>query len=224
MRCKKLDARNPQKSEDEIREIILRFFYNVHKKARSLKSSRLRISAIKKNLKQRGLTEQEIVRNLDYLIQTGWILKEERESYRLQTKRGMVPVRTGYFKISDKGINHFEGISKFQKLHPPTGINIMNIQGVTIVGDGNIVNAQYSNLYRSLSLLSEEIQKSDEFSDEEKLNYIAEINTIKSQLSKTTPDKSIITRAWGKLKSLATIASIANLLEKIHVLIKMLLT
>ena len=211
-----------RKSKDEMREFILKFFYDVYKKARSLKSSRLKISAVKRGLKQQGLTEQEIVGNLDYLIQTGWMLKEV-ESYQLRTKRGIITTKTEYFKISDKGIDHFEGISKFQRAHPLTGINITNIQGVTIVGDGNIVNAQYSDLYGNLSLLSEEIMKSDKFPDEEKLNYRAEINTIKSQLSKTLPDKGIIARAWNRLKPLATVAGIASFFEKVKVLIELLL-
>jgi hypothetical protein len=212
----------PHKSNDEIRETILKFFHDVYEKARSLKSSRLKISAVKKGLKLQGLTEQEIVRNLDYLIQTGWVLKEA-ESYQLRTERGIVTTRTEHFKISDKGIDHFEGISAFQRAHPLTGINITNIQGVTIVGDGNVVNAQYSDLYGNLSLLAEEIMKSDKFSDEEKLNYRAEINTIKSQLSKTTPDKSIVAKAWDKLKPIATVAGIVSFVEKAKALIETLL-
>lgn len=222
MSSRKSKAKMPQKLRDEICEIILKFFYDAHKRARSLKSARLKISAVKKDLKQQGLTEQEIVRNLDYLIQTGWLLKET-ESYQLRTERGIVTTKTEHFKISDKGIDHFEGASKFQRAHPLTGINITNIQGVTIVGDGNVVNAQYSDLYGNLSLLAEEIMKSDEFSDEEKLNYRAEINTIKSQLSKTSPDKSIVAKAWNKLKALATVAATASFFEKVKVLIELLL-
>lgn len=220
---RKAESKVPEKSKDKMRELILKFFYDVHKKARSLKSSRLKISAVKRGLKQRGLTEQEIVRNLDYLIQTGWVLKEIESGYQLRTRRGVITPKAEYFRISDKGIDHFEGASKFQRMHPLTGINITNIQGVTIVGDGNIVNAQYSDLYGNLSLLSEEIMKSDKFSDEDKLNYHAEISTIKSQLSKTLPDKGIIARAWDKLKPLATIAGIAGFFEKVKVLIELLL-
>jgi len=209
-------------SKDEICEIILRFLYDTYKTARSLKSSRLKISAIKRGLKQRGLTEREIVGNLHYLIQTKWII-EETETYQIRAKRGVINAKSEFYTISDKGIDHFEGASKFQKAHPLSGINITNIQGVTIVGDGNIVNTRYSDLYGNLSLISEEIIKSAQFSDEEKLNYHAEISTIKSQLSKTRPDKTIIRSAWEKLKPLATIVGIASFFEKVKVLIELLL-
>jgi len=222
MHQRKTKIKPSQKSKDEICEIILKFFYEARKAARSLKHSRLKISAIKKGLKQQGLTEQEIVSNLDYLIQTEWIIKEI-ESYQLRTKRGIINTKSEFFRISDKGVDHFEGVSRFQKAHPPVGINITNIQGVTIVGDGNIVNARYSDLYGNLSLLAEEMMKSDKFSDEEKLNYYAEIKTIKSQLEKTLPDKSIIAKTWDKLKPLATIAGVASFFEKVKVLIELLL-
>ncbi|MDQ1280374.1 MAG: hypothetical protein QG670_1637 [Thermoproteota archaeon] len=211
-----------QKSKDEICEAILKFFYDIHKSSRSMKSSRLKISTIKKGLKQEGLTEQEIIGNLDYLIQTDWIVKDE-ESYQLPTSNRIINAKAEFYKISDKGIDHFNGASKFQKKHPPAGINITNLQGVTVVGDGNIVNAVYSDLYRNLNLLADEIAKTEKISDEDKLNYSAEINTITSQLSKQSPDKDIVTKAWEKLKPLATIAGIVSFFEKVESLIEMLL-
>lgn len=45
------------KSKDETCEAILKFFYDAHKAARSMKRSRLKISAVKKGLKQQGLPE-----------------------------------------------------------------------------------------------------------------------------------------------------------------------
>ncbi|MDH5451623.1 MAG: hypothetical protein OEX77_12160 [Candidatus Bathyarchaeota archaeon] len=221
MKAAKAKIGTSPKSKDEIRETILRFLYDTYKTARSLKRSRVKISVIKRNLKQQGLTEQEITSNLDYLIQTDWVIRET-ESYQLRTKRGIIDTRSEYYKISDKGIDHFEGASRFQKSHPPTGINVTNIQGVTIVGDGNIVNAKYSDLYGNLGLLSEEVMKSDQFTDEQKLNYHAEINTIKSQLSKTSPDKRIIAKAWDKLKPLATVAGIVSFFDRANALIELL--
>jgi len=58
------------KRNDEIREAILKFLYEKHKKARSLKSARASMKELKDELKKLGLKEQEIVSNLDYLIQS----------------------------------------------------------------------------------------------------------------------------------------------------------
>jgi len=210
-------AKTAEMSNDEIRELILKFLYNTSQKARSLKSARKRISEIKKELKKFGLKEQEIIANLDYLIQSGWI-KVEKETSDFKTPQGFTRTHEKeYFKISDAGINYFEGSSKFQRVTKSyAGINISNVQGVVNIGDQNIiVNAQYIDLYRNLDLLSEAIRNASILSDEEKLNYTSEIETIKAQLSKTEPDKNIIKQAWERLRPLATVSGVASLFKKV---------
>ena len=211
-----------QLTADEIKELILEFLFSIHQKARGVKSTACTISKIKNALKQKGLKERQIVSSLDYLIQTEWVL-EKRETYPITSGGTQITAQRVSYKISDKGIDHFEGISKFQRNHKITGINIMNIQGVTVVGDGNFVYNQYSDLYRSLNLLDEEIRKSGMFSDEQKLNYRAEIETIKSQLAKSEPNRGILKSAWDGLKTLATVSSIAELLMHIKALIEPLI-
>lgn len=208
-------------SNDEIRELILKYLYETHQKARSLKSARKKISDIKRELKKYGLKESEIVSNLDFLVQAKWIMVE-KEEIQIQTPKGFKRTqKTDYFKISDTGINYFQGSSKFQRVEKSySGINITNIQGVITLGDNNIVvNKLYLDLYRELSLLSEAIRKSNQLTDEEKLNYTSEIETIKAQLSKTEPDRGIISSAWNKLEKLSTIAGISSLFEKVAKLI-----
>jgi len=209
--------KNIEMSNDEIQELILKYLYEIHKKARSLKNTGKKISEIKKDLKKYGLKDSDIIPNLDYLIQTGWV-KVEKEETEIQTPRGFKKSqKTEYFKISDVGINYFEGSSKFQRVEKSyAGINITNIQGVVTLGDNNvIVNKTYSDLYRELSLLSEMIRKNNQLSDEDKLNYTSEIETIKAQLSKTEPDRDIIAKAWNRLKPLATVAGISSFFEKV---------
>lgn len=209
------------KTNDEIRELILEELYKVHKSARSLKSARLSISELKKRFKKHGLTEKQIISNLDFLIQSGWV-KVGKEISEFQTSKGFIKKQEKkYFKISDTGIIYFEGPSKFQRFEKSVaGINITNINGVTVIGDGNtLVNSNYIDLYRELSLLSDVIRKSDQLSDEDKLNYIAEIETMKSQIMKPQPDKNIIKRAWERLKPLATVSGIVSFFEKVANLI-----
>ncbi len=201
-----------QRTNDETRELILKCLYDVNQFARSLKSARLGISELKRELKKHGLSEKEIVSNLSFLIQSGWI-NVEKETSEFRTPKGFVRKQEKeYFKISDKGITYFDGISKFQLFEKSlSGINITNVNGVTVVGDGNtVVNSEYIGLYRELSLLSDVVKKSDQLTDGDKLNYVAEIETIKSQIMKPEPDKSIIKQAWEKLKTLATISGIVS--------------
>ena len=204
-------------TNDEIRKIILEHLYRIHKKARSLKKARVSMKDLKKGLKERGLREQEIIRNLDYLIQSGWVTVE-REETEFKTPKGFTRKQVKeYYKISDTGINYFEGPSEFQRVAKSfSGINITNIQGVTVVGDQNVVvNTQYLDLYRRLSLLSEAVRNSAQLTDKEKLEYVMEIETIKDQLAKPSPDKNIIKLAWEKLKPLATISGIMTFFKQV---------
>ena len=210
------------KDPDEVREAILRLLYDKYKSASTPKKMRLKISEIKRALKSISFESKEIVSNLEYLVQSRWITTEE-EIYEVKTKRGIIPSKTTYYKISDKGVNHFEGVSKFQRTDVLTDINITNIQGVITIGDGNIVNVKYRELYQNLSLLQDEILKIEKLSDEEKLNLASDIETIKTQLQKPTPDKSIISKAWGSIKKLSEklqdVKPIMDILTKIGTLI-----
>jgi hypothetical protein len=190
----------------------------MHKKTRGMKSKSLKISKIKRELKKHGLKEQEIVSNLDYLVQTEWVV-EEKEEYPFTRDGRTIQAQRITYKISDKGINHFEGESKFQKPHEVTGINITNVQGVTVVGDRNFVYNQYGDLYRALDLLDEEIRKNSNFSDRQKLDYRADIETIKSQLAKAKPNREVIRSAWRGLKALATVGTVMQLFLRIKELI-----
>jgi len=200
-----------QKS-DTARKAILRFLYEVHEKARSRKSNRVPMSELKQELKKLGFKEQDIVSELDYLIEAGWV-KVETEEYEFTTPKGFRRKQVKeYYKISDAGINYFEGPSEFQRVEKSiSGIKVTNIQGVTVIGDSNlVVNTQYLDLFRRLSALSEVVRTSDQLTDEEKLNYIKDMDTIKDQLAKSLPDKNIIRLVWEKLKPLATVSGIVT--------------
>ncbi|MEM4521408.1 MAG: hypothetical protein QXF23_06785 [Candidatus Bathyarchaeia archaeon] len=208
-------------TDDEIRKAILEYLYRVHREARSLKKARVSMKELKRHFRMRGLKEQEIVRNLDYLIQSGWVIIEKEET-EFKTPRGFVKKQVKpYYKISDLGINYFAGPSEFQRVSKSfSGINITNVQGVTVIGEQNVVvNTQFLDLYRRLSLLSEAVRNSTQLSDKEKLEYVAEIETIKDQLAKPSPDKNILKLAWDKLKPLATVSGIVSFFKQVAELI-----
>lgn len=208
-------------TDDEIRKAILEYLYRVHREARSLKKARVSMKELKRHFRMMGLKEQEIVRNLDYLIQSGWVIIEKEET-EFKTPRGFVKKQVKpYYKISDLGINYFAGPSEFQRVSKSfSGINITNVQGVTVIGEQNVVvNTQFLDLYRRLSLLSEAVRNSTQLSDKEKLEYVAEIETIKDQLAKPSPDKNILKLAWDKLKPLATVSGIVSFFKQVAELI-----
>lgn len=101
-----------QLSNGDIRELILRFLYSTHERARGVRSTAIEVSKIKRVLKKEELKEREIASNLDYLIQRGWVL-EEQEEYSFSRRGRTIRAQRVSYNISDKGMNHFQGPSKF---------------------------------------------------------------------------------------------------------------
>ena len=205
---------------DEIREAILRHLYDRQRTGLGIKSAEVGISDLKKAMKALGIDGREAVSNLNYLVDGGWILPRTK-SYKVRTRGGVdISQEQTKFKISDKGVNHFEGSSEFQAPRRAADINITNVQGVVQIGDHNVVNSHYQDLFRSLDLLGNEVRKSAQLTDQEKLNYQAEIDTISSQLAKQSPNTSIISTAWAGLVGLATLNGVASFFQRVQQLIQ----
>lgn len=172
-------------------------------------------------MKPLGVMEKRTVSNLTYLLQNHWLEQDVRQ-FIVQPGGRPVMTRQVRYRISSTGVNRYEGPSAFQRAERMAGINITNIQGVTVVGHDNVVNTQFADLYRSLDLLGSEIRGNEQLSDREKLSYQAEIETIKSQLMKEQPDRSIVERAWAVLKGVATISGVAAGADRVHILLRSL--
>lgn len=123
------------------------------------------------------------------------------------------------YKISDIGINHLEAGTTFKKPQAASQVNITNIKGVTILGDGNIVNAEFTDLSRALAELDEKIAAARELTDEQKLDAGGDLATIRVQIGKKQPDRSMIRSAWQSLKFLVDVASVADAAVKVAALI-----
>ena len=216
------------KPVDEVRETILRFFYDKHKNASSPKKARLKISDAKAALLEIGITGKEAVSNIDYLVDGGWLKKEVEEKEFVTAGGVRVPSKTPYYKSSNQTIDHFDKGQSIFKKNDIGGINITNIQGVTAVnvGDSNqvIVNASLAGAHADLEALKEATRQTNQITDQEKLDTISDIETIQAQTKKTAPNKSIIANAWSGLVKLAKIGGkIADLYGKIKPIIEALI-
>jgi hypothetical protein len=80
----------------------------------------------------------------------------------------------------------------FKKPGATSQVNITNIKGVTIVGDGNVVNTRYTELARALDELDRGIGSTSKLSDEQKLESATDLSTIRAQISKQHPSHEII--------------------------------
>jgi hypothetical protein len=210
---------------DEIRDAILRHLYDVHRRAKSPRSASIGIQDLQRALKAKyGYKQQDVASDLDYLIQKGWAVEVVQER-TFQTPGGTTRrAEKITYKISDLGIDHLQGASMYERPDLRPYVNITNVRGVTVVGDGNVVNAGFTDLSRVLKDLRTAVLASMSLNDPTKLNVAADIDTIQTQLQKPEPDRSIMRKAWEGIKAVVTVGELADLGMKAAALFGHLLT
>jgi len=219
--AKRKAARIPP-NNTEIRRIMLQYFYDRNKNATSAhgkKGSAVKISDVKKELKTaNGLTQQEVQSNLTYLISQGWVEEDTVEKSFTAPGGTLIPSSTSFYKITAAGIDKIEGPGEFTmpKFH---GIKIEATgQNIITLGDGNQINAKFGDLGESLAELRDAITQS-EAPDTQKMDLVADIDTIQSQLAKPEPNRGIVKAAWETVKRAATINGCVALVQKVSGLI-----
>jgi len=218
----KVKAARVPPTNTEIRRVILQYFYDRNKKAtsaRGKKGSAVRISDIKKDLKTgHDLTQQEVQSNLTYLISQGWVEEDTVEKSFTAPSGTVIPSTTSFFRITAAGIDKIEGPGEFTmaKFH---GIKIEATgQNIITVGDGNQVNAKFSDLGQALAELRDAVTRSGT-NEGEKMNLVADIETIQTQLAKPEPNRGIVRAAWETVKGAAAINGCTALVAKVAGLI-----
>jgi hypothetical protein len=210
--------------EDHIRDAILRHLHAVHRSAKSPSKASIGIRDLHSALKtEHGIRQQEVGSNLDYLVQKGWVT-EVRIARSFTTKRGTTQNSEQVkYKISDVGLDKLQKASLFQKTPMNTGINITNIHGVTVVGDGNVLNTNFTDLSRALNELKSEFQNNATIDDEQKLDVVADVDTLQAQLQKPQPNSTIIGLLWSGIEQAGKVAGILTVIEKVRSYIQPLL-
>lgn len=201
-----------------VRQLILQYFYDRNSNATSSmgkRGSAVKISDVKAELKAKhGLTQHEVQGNLTYLLSQGWV--EEKSVEKQVVARGgtVIPSVTKHYQVTAAGIDKIEGPGEFtmQKFH---GINIQATgQNIITLGDGNQINARFSELGQALVDLREGITESNA-TEAVKMGLVADIDTIQSQLAKPEPNRTIIAVAWDAVKSAAAVHGCAGLVEQV---------
>ena len=208
---------------DAIRKQILKYFYDRNAAATSRfgkKGSAGKISDVKRELKEKhGLTQQQVNSNLTYLIDQGWIKTFDIEK-TIKVSGGTIPSTVTWYEITALGIDKIEGGSEFQTPDRYSGINITAMgENIITLGDGNIVNVSYEHLHKELSTLKNAITESDSLEDGQKLDIAVDIESIKDQLAKPNPNKTIIGHLWSGVEKAATAAGFIDLISKMAPLI-----
>jgi hypothetical protein len=112
-------AKPPQArpANNEIRRIMLQYFYERNRNAtsaRGKKGSAVKISDVKRELKAtHGLAQQEVQSNLTYLISQGWVEEDTVEKTFTAPGGTVIPSSTSYYKVTAAGIDKIEGPGEF---------------------------------------------------------------------------------------------------------------
>ncbi|MFO0773211.1 MAG: hypothetical protein U0172_00925 [Nitrospiraceae bacterium] len=204
-------------SNNEIRRTMLQYFYERNKNAtsaRGKKGSAVKISDVKRELKaSHGLKQQEVQSNLTYLISQGWVGEDTVEKTFTAPGGTVIPSSTTFYVVTAAGIDKIEGPGEFTmpKFH---GIKIEATgQNIITLGDGNQINAKFTELGQTLFELRKVIAASNA-PDSDKMTLVADIETIQTQLAKPEPNQGIVRAAWETVKGAATIDGCASLVQK----------
>ncbi|MFO2486366.1 hypothetical protein SCJ60_13930 [Legionella pneumophila serogroup 9] len=119
--------------------------------------------------------------------------------------------------ISSAGIDKLEAPSDYRENIRYPGINIGDGSIITI-GNGNIVNVNYKPLHDELETLKQTIANSN-LDDNQKLEVSVDIETLKDQLAKNSPDKTIVGYIWSKIEKVAAISGFHDAIAKIAPLV-----
>ena len=193
-------------TDEEIQEAILSYLGKKRKKARGVRGVSAKFSeiekAVKNQFKNKKVTRGMISHNLDLLVQFGWISTEKEEK---KLKSGMIVSQKRY-KLSPEGIKYV-GISpsRFTEIKKKYfGINVSNVSGIMIIGDRNVVvQENFGEAAKLLVKIGESIAKA-KIPQEDKIDMIANIQTIEGQLLRKWPSKDILK------------VSLTELLEKVR--------
>jgi len=216
-------SKQPVRSADEIRSIILRYLYDRNRNATSRRGkagAAVRISDMRAGLKaSHGLTVPDIHSNLTYLESQGWV--ENQPVTKTVTTRtgGTIPSTTDFHIITAAGIDKIEGPGMYTR-DRFEGIKIEATgQNIITLGDGNQVNAQFKGLAESLAELRTGIKESQNIDDSEKLDLVVDIDTLQSQLAKRSPDRDLVAKLWEGINRAASLAGLADVAVKVSAMV-----
>lgn len=207
------------RSNTEIRSIVLRYFYDRNAAATSARGKKgyaVKISDVRKELKaSAGLSQQEVMGNLNYLLSQGWVEEDKVEKSVPLPSGTVIPNTTSYYKITAAGIDKIEGPGEFT-MEKFKGIKIEATgQNIITVGDGNQIDAQYQDVAGALVDLKQALLQCTSITETQKLVAIADIDSIQSQLAKSSPSRGVIQGAWEAVKKLDLVVGLADKVAKV---------
>ena len=212
-------AAMPERSSNEIRAIMLRYFYDRNEAATSARGKKgyaIKITDVRRELKaSHDLSQQQVMSNLNYLLSQGWVEEDKVEKSVPLRSGTVIPQSTSYYKITAAGMDKIDGPGDFT-MDKFKGIKIEATgQNIITLGDGNQVNARYQDAAGALVDLKQALLQSPALTETQKLDVVGDIDSIQSQLAKANPNGAVIQGAWEALSKLDTVLGLAEKLSKV---------
>lgn len=206
-------------TNDQIRGIMLQYFYDRNASATSIRGkstgSAVSISVLRADLKRsHELTARQVVSNLTYLISQGWVEDRPVQKSFTTNRGGVVPASTSYYIITAAGMDKVDGPSEFTR-DRFQGIKIEATgQNIITLGDGNQVDAHYQQIGEALAELRQALKDSPAIGEKDKLNVVADIDSVQDQLAKPEPNRTVIEALWGNIEKIAAAAGLVDICTK----------
>lgn len=157
--------------------------------------------------------------SLNYLLSQGWVEEDKVEKSVPLRSGTVIPQSTSYYKISAPGVDKIEGPGQFT-MDKFKGIKSQATgQNIITVGDGNQVDARYRTTASALVDLKEALLQSSAITESQKLDVVADIDSIQSQLAKAEPNRTVVRGAWEAVKKLDTVLGLADKVGKVAALL-----
>ena len=199
--------------DSDIRRLVHHWFFDRYKNGRGERGKNgvsAKISVVRKELKSlHGLSQAEVARALTYLIDQGWLKKDEvHRSFASPTGANYSSDVT-YYRITAPGVDKIEGESEYTmpKFH---GVNINATgQNIITVGDNNQVDARFESIANRLIAFKDAVRQARDVSDSDKVSIIADVDTMESQLAKPEPNRMVLRAVWAGVEKVTTATSLA---------------
>lgn len=221
-------SKNFSGGDNDVREVLLQYFYDRNKNATSLagkKGSSCKITDVKAALKaSHNMAATQLISNLTYLISQGWI-EEKSVAKSYTTPQGnVVPQQTKFYSITAAGMDKIDGPSPYTN-DRFSGIRIEATgQSIVNVGNGNQVNASYQGVGEALSAMRDAVVNSKQIDEETKLDVVSDIESIQTQLAKREPNRTVVRSLWQGLERVATVTGVVDAFQKVVPLIAPIIT
>jgi len=181
---------------------------------------RMHISQIERGVRKVGhkASDKQVMQAVDYLKAAG-MLKRTQETKTVKIPVSRYGIKGSSFKhtnywytLTVKAIDKLEGETEYSSkpFVPFQTIHINTSNAPVIVGSNNLVSNNIT-IFNQLDELQQVISETADIDVEERQNAASDIESIKQQLAKPNPNKSVMDLLWQNISRVADIAGASAL-------------